>query len=296
MTIAVGFTCDDGLVLAADTEISSDSFRIDGDKAWFLRVPPDAETPTLKVGVVGSGDLAFIRYAAELIRTGLDKDMRKDDVQAVVQGVVNDIHHNHLYPYGQPHERPVIELLVGVLAQDGRRLISTNLTAVSKVWNYEAVGTGSWLANFLIKRFYSGRLPLTSAIFLCTQVLLHAKTHVPKCGGSSRVLVMPDVRANAGFLRDEVVKEYERFVEKFDTLIQPLMFNRFNPNVDLSDFYRIVDDFALKLKTLRSSRFLEEEAEKVQRGNLVLIPRTGTITITAPPVQIHSPLKPPDRT
>jgi len=71
------------------------------------------------------------------------------------------IHLNHLYPYPDAASRPEISLIVGALASDGYRLVTTSLTTVTKVWNYEAVGVGSPLANCLIKRIYLERIPVT---------------------------------------------------------------------------------------------------------------------------------------
>jgi len=202
MTIAVGFRCTDGLVLAVDSEVSDDSSRYEDEKAWIYRYPPEDANPRLKVGIVGAGDLAFVRYAAERIGYALNENMGKDDVQGAVQGVINDIHLNHLYPYPDNLTRPEIYMLVGCLAHDGNRLLTTSLTTVTKVINFETLGIGRPLANFLIKRFYKGRIEVSAGIFVSTQVLMHARNHVPRCGGDSQIIVMYGENKNAGKVRE----------------------------------------------------------------------------------------------
>jgi hypothetical protein len=202
--------------------------------------------------------------------------MSKDDVQGAVQGVVHDIYLNHLYPYPDPATRPDIALIIGVLAKDGRRLMTTSLTTVTKVQNYEAVGIGSPLANFLIKRFYSGRVSVAAATFLATQILHHAKNNVQRCGGRSRILVMYHVGANAGFLGDNVIKEYETYTDKFDAAIRPVMFSGPDKSVTVDQFSTLLDALTQELKVLRP--FQLAQAEKVSR-NILLKAEAGEFTV-----------------
>ena len=277
MTVAVGFTCDDGLVLAVDSEISDGVARFDGDKAWFWSLPDEAENPLLKIAVVGSGDLAFIRYAAERIRFGLRVEMNRDDVQSVIQGVVSDIHINHLYPYPEAADRPVIDLLIAIRAPDGRRLLSTSLTTVSKVWNYNVVGTGSTLANFLIKRFLGGRFTVGEAAFLSAHVLFHVKRNILRCGGRTRIFVMYNDSHVAGFLRDDAVQEYEQYAERFEALIRPVLLNGSSDHLNAVEFANQVDSLAEQLKRLRPLQ-LEQVANVSQ--NIVIEVPTRHMTMT----------------
>src|SRR5215510_2312690 len=174
MTVAVGFMCTDGIVIAADREISTLTVKLDDQKAWLFSYPKDTidSLPLLRIGIAGAGDYGFIKFAAERLDEQLAAWVTQhgtveiDDVNNAIQVVLTDIHHNHLYPYGQPHERPTIDLLVGIWLRSSRmRLGRSSLTAVTKVWNYEAVGIGSDLANFLVRRFYSERISSSSAMF-----------------------------------------------------------------------------------------------------------------------------------
>ncbi len=187
MTVAVGFACSDGLVLAADSQMSTDADKYDDEKAWYLRFPAKSEHPTLKVGIVGSGCTAYLRYAKELIEHDLRPDMGLEQVQGTIQGALNVIHNKHIYRFGQPHEREHlnIELVIGILAKDGRRLLSTQLAAVTEVTTHHSTGAGRMLANFLVRRSGFRRFDLNSAIVLAVQILVYAERHVYGVGGRS---------------------------------------------------------------------------------------------------------------
>src|SRR4029453_6505343 len=104
--------------------------KFNGEKAWYLRFPPAAEIPGLKVGIVGAGYLPFLTSAKELIEHSLNPDRALDDAKDIVGQAVHAIHEEHIYPYGSPYERGDvnISLLVGIVARDGRDLLTSNLT------------------------------------------------------------------------------------------------------------------------------------------------------------------------
>jgi hypothetical protein len=246
MTVAVGFACHDGLVLSADSEMSTDSDKFNDDKAWYLRFPANATQPNLKVGIVGSGNTDFLRYTKELIERDLRPDMDLVAAQGVIQGVLNKVHNKHIYPYGQPHERAVldVEFVIGILARDGRRLLSTLLTTVTEVKTHHSTGAGRLLTNFLVKRSGFQQFDVNSAIALSVQILVYGERHVFGVGGPKRILVMRSLSQDAGWLREESIKKHEAFIEKFDAAIQPIMFG--GPDKTVSD-----KDFAARLDKLR---------------------------------------------
>jgi hypothetical protein len=255
MTVAVGFTCSDGLVIAADSEMSTDSDKFDDDKSWYLRFPADAEKPTLKVGIVGSGHSKFLLYAKQLIERGLRPEMGLDAAEGVVRGVLNTIHHKHIFPFGQPHERALldIELVVGILAKDGRRLLSSELTALTEVKAHHSTGAGRMLANFLVKRSGFQRFDINAAIILSVQILVYAERHVYGVGGPKKILVMRDLASDAGWLREENVAAHETFINKFDTAIQPVMFGGPDTTVTSDqDFYVRLDRLRRDLLEIRN--------------------------------------------
>jgi 20S proteasome alpha/beta subunit len=268
MTIAVGFMCTDGIVLAADREVSTPSVKVEDRKAWIYAYPRQAPDPVLRIGIVGAGDYSFIKFASEQLDAqlaawfGQHSDIDMDEVGEAIQSVISDIHHNHLYPYGDPHLRPEIDLLIAIwIASKGYRLVSTSLTAVTKVWNYEAVGIGRDLAHFLVRRFYADRIAMSSAMLWASYVLMHAKRYVPKCGGPSDVIAMFQ-SGTTGMVKKETVAEYERIATEFETAMHPAFLAVGNKE---APYLTLVDDLAIKLKTLHDPNFLQQQVEQVRR-------------------------------
>ena len=269
MTVALGFHCTDGVVLAADSEISNNVMKYQGDKAWIYKYPSDAERFELQVGIVGAGDASFIQYAAERIDASLGDEIQKRtrltmaQVNSVIQGVVNELHHTHLYPVPPTHDQPRVELIIGIWLGDTRnRLAKTYLTAMTKVWNYDAVGIGSALANFIIKRFYGGRVTVSQAVFIATQVLMHVKDNVPACGGQSKVIAMFK-RGDVGFIRSDTISDHEGFLKDFDGAIAPVFFGGTDETLSDQAFNQHVDALSTELKALRRVANVKASAAQV---------------------------------
>lgn len=246
MTVAVGFMCTDGIVLAADKEVSTPTVKFAGPKAWIYRYPRQGDNPVLQVGIVGAGDYGFIKFAAERIDNQLTLWIDRhgtasmDEVNDAIQVVIDDVHKNHLYPFGQPHERPTVDLLVGIWLSGRIRLARTSYTAITKVWNYEAVGIGSDLATFLVRRSYTDRIPLSSAMFWASYVLMHAKNYVPGCGGPSDIIAMYK-SGTAGLVKRETITDYEKFAKDFDDAIHPVFLSGADRSVTKDAFMLSVD-------------------------------------------------------
>lgn len=275
MTVAVGFHCTDGLVLAADSELSNSTIKFSGTKAWIYRYPKGTADPVplAQVAIVGAGDAAFLQYASERIDGALDDyvsglragaAVTMPAINSIVQGVVNDIHHNHLYPVSQfAGERPAIQLIIGVWLRSGRiRLMRTNLTAITKVWDYEASGSGSDLANFIIKRFYGGRVAISQAVFIASEALKHAKDFVPGCGGQTNVIVMYQ-NGLVGTVTPDTIEQHEGFLKLFDEAIAPVFFGGPDVSVNDAEFASRVDALARRLKSVRQAKAIEENARQV---------------------------------
>lgn len=208
MTLALGFTCDDGLVIAADTEYSTDTAKRRGPKVWVHRFPHDALAPDLTVIVSGAGDVGWLHAASEHIRNAVEDYRRQgrrcgpDEVQGAVIGAATHVRDNDA--------QASLNLLVAV--QDDRphrRLIKTIGVAPSKVWDYQTEGSGSDLANYLLGQAYRKRLSVRAAVFLAAHVLRVAKQHVVGVGGPSDIAVIYN-DGRAGFVDRGAIKSCEK--------------------------------------------------------------------------------------
>jgi 20S proteasome alpha/beta subunit len=288
MSLALGFFCSDGIVLAADSEMTTDAERFEDDKAWYLRFPADAKEPTLKIGIVGAGNLQNLRSVTDYIRRSLTPDMTLDVAEHAVTSVLHEFYRDHVYPFGQAHEREHLNvwLLVGIVATDGRKLLSTELTTVAPVDRYKAIGIGTELANFLVKRSGIETAGIQDATFLSSQILQHAKRHVRDVNGPTRIIVLNPMMVPSGFVRQDTIRGHEQFADALDTAIRPVMFGATARN--LSDL-----EFTNQLEQLKGSLM---EARNIKR-NITFHVGTGHITSTVKMWghgQAISPSQPPN--
>ncbi len=93
MTVALGFMCTDGIVLAADREVSTPTVKIDGPKAWTFLYP--RELPIQSCVLVSLGlATTYIKFAAERLDDQLANwidvhgKAEIDDVVDAIQAVI----------------------------------------------------------------------------------------------------------------------------------------------------------------------------------------------------------------
>ena len=133
------------------------------------------------------------------------------------------------------------------------------------------------MANFVIKRFYGGRVTISQAAFIATGALMHAKDYVPGCGGASRVIAMFQ-RGDVGWVHHELIREYEQFLRDFDRAIQPVFFGGSDASVSNEQFAQRVDVLSHDLKALRKAEAIQKSAEQVSEDVKIAIP-AGKLTL-----------------
>jgi hypothetical protein len=291
MTLAIGFTCSDGLVVSADTEYSTDTSKHQAPKLWLFGVPEGDPNPPLRVVVSGAGAVGFLHTAAEQIRNGLKPDMDKNALQGHVQGIVDHLQFNHFANYSpDPNRQPSLDLLVAVWKRGKgkhapeRRLVKAIGTAVSKVWNYEAIGSGRDFANSFIRPLYMTRLSISSAVYLATQTTMYAKRHIPGVGGVTDIAVIHN-DGTWGFVTPQAVAAHEKYLSDLERAIQPAWLGAIDPNVTPASFAAaVLSKMSSSLSAVRTAEFLDTQAHSVRRD------------LVAPSIAGTSPNHPPLRT
>jgi hypothetical protein len=284
MTIAVGFNCSDGIVVAADSEISTNTNRMDGQKLWCYQFPRDTDQPpTLKVVLAGAGDAGYLRATADAIDRALRPEMTLDDARDAIQAVIDKVHLRRIYPYStDAYLRPSIRLLIGLVTSKGRRLLSTTQMAIAPVPTAEALGIGEELAQFLIKQSSDGALDNATAVSLSIQILMHARTHVPGCGGPSNVLVLRGLDDATGFVTQQTITAHESFFRQFDEAIRPVFFGGVDRRLSDTEFGVRVDALAISLELMRREQFPREITLHAQPGPLGLTGGTPSLIFRLP--------------
>ena len=247
--------------------MTAGSARFDADKIWYFKAPPLNPVPMIKVGIVGAGDLHFLVDTKETIRRRLEADcadrnaegkpsISLDEAENIVREVILETHHHHIYPIGTPYERQDnnIDLIVGLRTEDGQRLISTSLTAVTPIERAHHIGVGPDLARFLIGRFGDGPLTTSDAVFLSAQILVYAEKQLSNVGGRRRIMVIYPFERSSGFVEEKTIRESERFVERMDAALQPVLFGATYTDVSDVEFVNRLETFKGEMMDVRKIR------------------------------------------
>lgn len=171
MTIGVGILASDGVVIAGNSQISTEIKWMHGKVTGMFKRDVDpwpdgtaliSHPGGLAITVAGQ-PLAYPIRAAEVIRACFESqtDLTGDSLKLQFEGVLRDFHDTFAAPYlGLPQqERPAFDLLIGV-SRDNRDSLwcCENGFAILHPYSpYHAIGSGATQAEPLLQRLY--RLP-----------------------------------------------------------------------------------------------------------------------------------------
>ncbi len=238
MTIIVGVICKDGIVLGCDSQASSAKGvpvkRTDYTKIYEIPLGGDGYAI-----LSGAGTGAFITRASELLedrcknivckkprefadicedvvtelfkRYVVDRTkvlgLRKTKMPQVIQGGVQW--------QEDPLESPGIVLLTGIQCGDAKNpnwcLYTVHPDGIAeKDDKYDAIGSGSAIAEYLLARLCSETLDVDQATKVVVYVVEEVKKIDPFCGGPTKVVALS--KNGVKRLNPQEVKEIADFV------------------------------------------------------------------------------------
>jgi 20S proteasome alpha/beta subunit len=190
VTIGIGFKCDDGVVLATDTQYTGDRYKSNGPKLFPLLASP--RFPNVSVLVAGAGAVPFMKMAIDKIKTRLiNTDPSLTDFKSLVEDVLLRFYRDHIHPvpshWGEP---PSFDLVLGVWTRrDGLGLFKTTQTTVEEVAEpYCYIGSGAGLAKYALDLTCEPTImTVESTKFLASFCIKAAKDHDSWCGGETHI-------------------------------------------------------------------------------------------------------------
>lgn len=185
MTIAVGFRCTDGLVLAADRQVTcEDLLKLYRRKIGVVDVPHEKV-----LVIVGAGDTDYFGYLyTEIADNFQGKSLH--DIRGLLQEITEDTYKKHIHPY---HEQPesVLAAIVGVSVKgEGTALFRIHKSIVIDAEPITAIGSGSILATYLADRFFYKTLSVEEAKFLAATIGQKVGAYDPYCGSDADVCII----------------------------------------------------------------------------------------------------------
>ncbi len=258
MTIAAGFLCPDGIVVCADSEVSTDSEKYEESKIFTLSA---SDGPT--VIFAGSGWFDYVKMTVDKIMGRAAFMTHAHEIEEIVEQTVLEVHRKHIRYY--PAEpKPFFNLLVGIRDESGLRLLLSSATSVRRVTEYACIGIGETLANYLSRGLTPQRESSEDAALLAVQILDQVKSNVPGCGGRFSEVVIVTKAGQILRIPPSSLLDIEYRARDFVRLLKPLLMSFSNPTLPESEFETKLSEFGEQCRRVREES--KERMERARRG------------------------------
>ncbi len=223
MTIAVGLLTNEGIVVAADTEESSDYWKIEQSKIWFGFSRRMSER-RVSCTVCGAGYPAGMTRSLmqHIVDAVVDAPMDdlKDDVKlrAVIEARATEFHAKHVVPVAHVANPPVLQTLVATQTDGAFRIWTTDAGSAAQEQGFAAIGMGNAHASSFLVRHYRGPRYTShhDGILLAAAAVHQAKEFVTRCGKYTEVALVR---------RGEPARVKPSTVKRMDDLFSQMLYD-----------------------------------------------------------------------
>jgi 20S proteasome alpha/beta subunit len=191
MTIVAGFRCSDGIVLAADREVTySDLLKV--QRGTFCSVESFTADGGHSVVFAGAGERDYLGYFFEKVSDYIHSGMTSDAIQKCLQEAMHEVYKTHIYPFHSVQPEAILQMLIGVVVRGEQpTLLRAHKSLVTKAANFDSIGYGSTLAHYLADRMVSQRtLSLREAKPIAAGIVQKVGRYVPYCSDEVEMVVI----------------------------------------------------------------------------------------------------------
>jgi len=216
MTIAAGFVCSDGILLCADTEHTGWTSKSHHSKVDHFEVPGG------KVCFALAGSSALAWSAIQKCKKQLQAE-QSDDLASDIEVILDAEYRRNVLTH--PNYASLdYSLLVGLWTERGSQLYCTTATALREIKDFECIGIGGELAQFIVRQGLPS-LSLREAVALAAYTLAGVKEGITGCGGMSVYLLLRN-DGSTGVLTSQhegATKNLEKNARLFDFTVRRLL-------------------------------------------------------------------------
>jgi len=182
MTIAIGMLCSDGIVLAADRQLT----REDGHKYQEQKIFP-IDGGDWKAVLTYSGSPDFVKEVQQKLVSSLNREEIKVDCRAI-----RDALEEILNGLGRQYGDVGTDLLVAAYGnQEVPQLMKFDGKAIHGTHGFNCLGVGdSSLISFLSEALYRPELTVQQGIRLAVYLVSKANRYIDKCGGGPDIATL----------------------------------------------------------------------------------------------------------
>lgn len=194
VTVAIGYVYDEGIVFCADTKVTT-SIKTNESKLSYYE---SEDRHCALVFTMASDDVIFPKAAIAACWEMVGKmDFATASMEAVrntAQFALGEFYRDHIYTH--PDRTPTsvyFEMLVGIWLRNQTRLYALHETVLNPIEDYECIGAGAYLSQYLIKQYKKanpGKSTIADAALLAEVCVETAIEYDDKCGGEAEILIV----------------------------------------------------------------------------------------------------------
>lgn len=213
------------MILAADTELSTQESKTSSPKILWKQDLPVAGREGSVFGITGAGDAFYL----EAIYQEMGKIFLQDESKLTIEELevqlrrrLRRFYSSHVIPFSSYIDRPDFSLIIAAERGGHRRIWVSNKSALRQVESSVAIGIGEMQARLLLN---SLDFPVDSktAQLLAAYLIFQVKQTIPGCGMQTDVICLS--HANADGLHRHQVRELEEVFRKY-SLVEGIMLHR----------------------------------------------------------------------
>ncbi|HVB98755.1 MAG TPA: hypothetical protein VNJ12_05405 [Candidatus Dormibacteraeota bacterium] len=256
MTIIAGFRCKNGVVLAADTEITNlgGTGKTYESKIFTINAQ-------LGCSVAYTGDSDFAKELVDELRVAT-KNKTSEEALTAAKLIYREFWHEH---YTKPPQDEKSHAFILLTLREGKKvtLYVGRTLNFPKIPEYAVLGVGQDLAEALFKPLYKSSATTTEAVYMAIYALWRVKGFAQWCGGDTEAVEVEDQdqpdTLDSPPLQDN--REIEQDFDFFDEQIRPLLLAYPNLYIKPKTFRALLRRFEKNINQYRAKRFRENERD-----------------------------------
>lgn len=257
VTIALGILTDNGVVIAADTQIGITNYLKVGQGKIYFAGKADHEGRKMSFAVSGAGTDAYIKHLQQdflrfVIPPHTPQLPTHDGLEQQTASRIMEFHEKHVIPFSNypSAERPVVSLVLGYYCAGCAKLWSSAENLLTESTSYAAVGIGAMYADIVLSKLFPALWPISMkvAVLLAAYVVQEVKAYIDGCGKDTDIICVGPYRNY--FLNRSQTLELESHFDSISNLQAEIMRQSFmGPRASSGrDIVGSINDIANKLE------------------------------------------------
>jgi len=262
MTIAVGFRCKDGVVLAADTRITTGS----GGKRNQTKIHTISHSPRCHVAYAADD----VELAKDLVQRfqGAAKGKKAGEILQVLKAIYRASYKEN-YTDAPRAEKALVQFLIAMELEDKTyELYLLNGRKFFRVIDYESLGTGADQATSIFDGWFKKGFTTTrEVVFMSIYGLARTKDFVTFCGGDTQIEVLEDKMSFLSGMDywDLTINDAEKELRFLEDTFRPVLLCYADLSIDNEAFEEKLTAFCKSIAPHRKFRFDEHQREKEEQ-------------------------------